>query len=269
MKIFLMREQLRAEKRTSPKKQIPTAALFDNVRKEARNFFPAARGSHGWDHTERVLRLCLRIGKREKADLEILALAAVLHDIGRPEEDRTSGKICHSEAGAALARKILAAHGVEDEKIAQVVHCIETHRFRKKTVPATAAGAGALASTPAPAGAPGFAWGSTSAAKARPLTKEAKILFDADKLDSIGAVGIGRAFLFAGEVGARLHNKDRDLSKTLPYTREDTAFREFMVKLRWIKDRMHTAEGRRIAAERHKFMVDFFDRLNKETDGAL
>jgi uncharacterized protein len=231
-----MRERLRPEKRTSPKKRISTAALFDNIRKEARNYFPAARGSHDWDHTERVLRLCLRIGKREKADLEILKLAAVLHDIGRPEEDRTSGKVCHSEAGAALARKILAAHGVEDEKIARVVHCIETHRFRKKTVPAT---------------------------------KEAKILFDADKLDSIGAVGIGRAFLFAGEVGARLHNKDRDLSKTLPYTREDTAFREFMVKLRWIKDRMHTAEGRRIAAERHKFMVDFFDRLNKETDGAL
>jgi uncharacterized protein len=231
-----MRERSRPEKRTSPKKRISTAALFDNVRKEARNYFPAARGSHDWDHTERVLRLCLRIGKKENADLEILELAAVLHDIGRPEEDRTSGKVCHSEAGAALARKILAAHGVEDEKIARVVHCIETHRFRKKTVPAT---------------------------------KEAKILFDADKLDSIGAVGIGRAFLFAGEVGARLHNKDRDLSKTLPYTREDTAFREFMVKLRWIKDRMHTAEGRRIAAERHKFMVDFFDRLNKETDGAL
>jgi len=231
-----MSERSRSKKRTSPKKRTPAAALFHDVKKEALNYFPAARGSHGWDHTERVLSLCLRIGKKEKADLDILRLAAVLHDIGRAEEDRTNGKICHSIAGAALAGKILAARGVEDEKIARVVHCIETHRFRKETVPAT---------------------------------KEARILFDADKLDSIGAVGIGRAFLFAGEVGARLHNKERDLSKTRPYTREDTAFREFMVKLRWIKDRMHTAEGRRIAVERHNFMVDFFDRLNQETDGAL
>jgi uncharacterized protein len=94
-------------------------------------------------------------------------------------------------------------------------------------------------------------------------------LFDADKLDSIGAVGIGRAFLFAGEVGARLHNKDSDISKTKPYTREDTAFREYMVKLRWVRDRMFTKEGKRIAAERHKYMVDFFHRLDKETDGEL
>jgi uncharacterized protein len=88
-------------------------------------------------------------------------------------------------------------------------------------------------------------------------------------LDSIGAVGIGRAFLFAGEVGARLHNKEADIAKTKPYTREDTAFREFVVKLGRIKDRIHTAEGRRIAAERHRFMAAFFDRLHKETDGLL
>ena len=82
-----------------------------------------------------------------------------------------------------------------------------------------------------------------------PETTEAKILFDADKLDSIGAVGIGRAFLFAGEVGARLHNKDRDLSPTKPYTKEDTAYREYMVKLRHSREKMLTKEGRRIAED--------------------
>lgn len=231
-----MATQSRNQKRPSKKRTAVSDRLFERIRREARSFFHDSRGSHDWDHTERVLQLCLRIGRKEKADLGILSLAAVLHDIGRPEEDRTNGRVCHSKVGAALARRILEANDVPEDAIARVVHCIETHRFRKKTVPAT---------------------------------KEAQVLFDADKLDSIGAVGIGRAFLFAGEVGARLHNKDRDIAKTLPYTKEDTAFREYMVKLRWVKDRIFTREGLRIARERHAFMVDFFDRLDKETDGAL
>jgi len=212
------------------------ANLVARVEAEARSFFRGARGSHDWDHTERVLLLAMRIGKKEKADLNILRLAATLHDIGRAEEDRTNGRVCHSRRGADLARGILARHGVDRRMAARVVHCILTHRFRRK---------------------------------ATPKTLEAKILYDADKLDSIGAVGIGRAFLFAGEVGARLHNKEADIAKTKPYTREDTAFREFVVKLGCIKDRIHTAEGRRIAAERHRFMAAFFDRLHKETDGLL
>lgn len=220
----------------SPKKRFSSQERFERIKKEAQAFFQGARGSHDWDHTERVLRLCLRIGKKEKANIEILKLAAVLHDIGRSEEDRSNGKICHSEVGAAMARKILKAHGVEEEKAARILHCIQTHRFRKKTLP---------------------------------LTKEAQVLFDADKLDSIGAVGIGRAFLFAGEVGARLHNKDTDISKTLPYTKEDTAYREYVVKLKQVKDRIFTQEGRRIADERHAFMVEFFARLDKEADGKM
>ena len=231
-----MRTPARTQKKPSKKKAAIPERLYQRIRQEARSFFHDSRGSHDWDHTERVLQLCLRIGRKEKTDLGILKLAAVLHDIGRSEEDRTNGKVCHSEAGAALARTILGAHGLPETTIDRVAHCIETHRFRNKAVPAT---------------------------------KEAKVLFDADKLDSIGAVGIGRAFLFAGEVGARLHNKDRDIAKTLPYTKEDTAFREYMVKLRWVKDRIFTQEGRRIAGERHRFMVEFFDRLDRETDGAL
>jgi len=218
------------------KKKARAKDLTSLIRKEAKKFFRRARGSHDWDHTERVLQLCLRIGRKENADLEVLKLAAILHDIGRAKEDRSNGKICHSEAGAEIARDILASHGFGEEKTERVLHCIRSHRFRKGT---------------------------------SPLSIEAKVLFDADKLDSIGAVGIGRAFLFAGEVGARLHNKGVDISTTKPYTKEDTAYREYMVKLRLVKDRIFTKEGKRIARERHAFMVDFFDRLDKETDGRL
>jgi uncharacterized protein len=213
-----------------------SSVLVARIENEARGFFLDSRGSHDWDHTKRVLRLCLRIGRKEGADLDILKLAALLHDIGRGQEDRSGGRVCHGRTGAAMAGKLMALYGIDAGTIRDVVHCIRTHRFRKKAVP---------------------------------QTLEAKVLFDADKLDSIGAVGIGRAFLFAGEVGARLHDKEINLRKTKPYTRDDTAYREFLVKLGRVKDRMFTREGKLIAAERHRFMVQFFDRLNRETDGSL
>lgn len=212
------------------------AALVSRIREEAGAFFRRARGSHDWDHTERVLRLALRIGRKEKADLGVLTLAALLHDVGRGEEDRSNGKVCHGRSGAALAEAILRRNGLDPATVRAVVHCVRTHRYR---------------------------------GRARPRSLEARVLFDADKLDSIGAVGVGRAFLFAGEVGARLHDKTIDVAKTKPYTREDTAYREFLVKLSLVRDRITTGEGRRIAAERHRYMAVFFDRLNKETDGVL
>jgi uncharacterized protein len=88
-------------------------------------------------------------------------------------------------------------------------------------------------------------------------------------LDSIGAVGIGRAFLFAGEVGARLHNTEIAIEETRPYTREDTGYREFRLKLCRIKDRMLTSEGGRMAEERHSFMESFFERFLQEVEGKV
>jgi uncharacterized protein len=211
-------------------------ALVARVRAEAEAFFRGARGSHDADHTERVYRLCLRIGRKEKADLGVLAVAALLHDIGREAEDRSRGRICHGRSGAALARDILKRLGCDPGTVGAVAHCIATHRFRR-------------------GGAP--------------RTLEARVLFDADKLDSIGAVGVGRAFLFAGEVGARLHDKAIDVRKTKPYTRDDTAYREYLVKLCRVRDRMTTREGRRLAAGRHRYMAGFFARLNRETYGRL
>ena len=94
-----------------------------------------------------------------------------------------------------------------------------------------------------------------------------KIVYDADKLDSIGAVGIGRAFLFAGQIGARLHNPEQDHSRTSSYSLEDSAYREFQVKLSQVKDQMLTESGRRLAQERHDFMLTFFTQLTRETSG--
>lgn len=211
--------------------------MIEKIREGAKKFFLNSKGSHDWSHIERVYNLCTHIGKKEKADMEVLAIAALLHDIGREEEDKTSGKICHAEKGAQTARGILEKNNFEKEKIEKIVHCIETHRFRGNK---------------------------------KPESLEAKILFDSDKLDSIGAVGIGRAFLFAGEVGATLHNKEQvDSGKTKPYTKEDTAYREFAVKLSKIRDKMLTTEGKRMAEERHRFMTEFFYRLDCEVKGQI
>jgi uncharacterized protein len=209
---------------------------FSQIQEKIREHFHNAKTSHDWNHTQRVYNLSLRIGEKEHANLEILKYAAILHDIGRHHEDESHGVVCHAEKGAKLARELLETHNVDPETIEQIVHCIEAHRFRGKI---------------------------------KPQSLEAQVLFDADKLDSIGAIGVGRAFLFAGEVGAKLHNKEVDIENTKPYTKEDTAYREFKVKLSKIKNRMLTSEGKRIAERRHSYMVNFFKRLNKEVDGEL
>lgn len=210
--------------------------IFASVVAQARRILTGGKGSHDWEHTERVLALVMRIGRRSRANLDVVRFAAVLHDIGRREEDRSRGRLDHAVLGAQQARKILGRHCLGPTFVEAVCHCIETHRFRGGR---------------------------------RPVTLEARVLFDADKLDSIGAVGIGRAFLFAGEVGARLHNRDVDVAKTKAYTEDDTAYREYMVKLRKVKGRMLSREGKRLARERHAFMVEFFRRLDREVSGAM
>ena len=209
-------------------------AGIEKIKAFAHKCLSRGNGSHDWEHTCRVRRLCLHIGRIEKADLVVLETAAYLHDVGRPCQDRSRGTVCHAEKGAAMARRLLAGCSLSEARKGNIIHCISSHRFRGNR---------------------------------RPGTLEARVLFDADKLDSIGAIGIARAFQFAGEVGAKLHNPSVDPEETVPYSAEDTGYREFRLKLRMIKDRMLTVEGRRMAAERHAFMELFFERFLVEHEG--
>ncbi|MFO7665120.1 MAG: HD domain-containing protein [Desulfobacterales bacterium] len=208
--------------------------MLDFVKEEAEKLFDGAKGSHDWEHTLRVYGLCERIGPAEKADMDVLRVAAYLHDIGRAGQDSTLGSVCHAEKGAEMARLIVEKLPISEDQKTNIIHCIKTHRFRGKCLPETT---------------------------------EAKALFDADKLDAIGAVGVARAFLFAGEVGARLHNPDMKIEETMPYSREDTGFREYKVKLCKIRDRILTKEGKKLADERHAFMEEFFKRFVEEYEG--
>ncbi|OIO76249.1 phosphohydrolase [Candidatus Gracilibacteria bacterium CG_4_9_14_0_2_um_filter_38_7] len=210
--------------------------LFAKLLEYTKDVFEHTDGSHDWEHTQRVLTLARHIAKLEGADIEIVEIATILHDIGRSAQDKSKGKVCHAELGANMAEKILQSFEVPDDKIQKIIHCIGTHRFRGNNFPETL---------------------------------EAKVLFDADKLDGIGAVGIGRAFLFAGEHHAKLHDPNPNLDPNAEYTKEDTAYREYTVKLQKIKDKVYTAEGKRLAQERHDFMEIFFHRLNEEVKGEI
>ena len=206
-------------------------STLEDVRLYSMKIFSDRRGSHGWDHTCRVYSMCVHIGRIEKADLEVLKAAAYLHDIGRQAQDESNGNICHARKGAEISKTLLDHYPVSADQKENIIHSIRSHRYRGKN---------------------------------RPETLEAKILFDSDKLDSIGAIGIARAFQFAGEIGAKLYNPDIDLMDTRSYTEEDTAYREFKLKLSKIEDKMLTREGRRIAVVRHEFMEKFFKRFMDE-----
>lgn len=210
--------------------------IFEKLKEEVLEILESGSGSHDWEHTERVLNMCMHIASVEGGNIDIIRAAALLHDIGRHVQDKSKGTVSHALISVSMARPILERYGFSPEDIAKTLHCIETHRFRTGD---------------------------------EPKTLEAKILFDADKLDAIGAVGIGRAFVFAGENGAAVHIRNLNIENSRSYSKQDTAYREFKVKLEKIKDRVFTAEGRRIANERHDFMVEFFDRLEKEANGEI
>ena len=208
--------------------------IITSVERLVRRAFTGERGSHDWDHTLRVHDLCLAIARKEGGDLRVLRLAVYLHDIGRTRRyGRGAGG--HAARGARAARRILTRMNVDQSAVDAVVHCIATHRFR---------------------------------GDARPESLEAKVIFDADKLDSIGAIGIGRAFLFAGENGAKVHNRPGvDVTRTRALSKEDTAYREYLVKLRHVRGRLCTREGRRLARGRHAFMKRFFAQIEAEVRG--
>jgi uncharacterized protein len=211
--------------------------VFPRLVEAVRERLEHSPACHDWEHTLRVLNSARHLCRVEGADAAVVDFAAVLHDVGRPVELADRGQTCHADHGAALTREILPALGIQAPAFVEhVAACVRTHRFRNRS-------------------------------EQGPATLEARILFDADKLDSIGAIGIGRSFHFAGRIGARVHNTAEAAQGSASYSREDSAYREFLVKLRHIHERMLTAEGLRMAASRHRFMVAFFDQINREVSG--
>ncbi len=201
--------------------------------------------AHNLDHVFRVYNLCLLLAKYEEdVDLEILIPSALLHDIARVEESQDkTGEIDHAVLGSIIAEDILRNLEYEEDKIEKIKHCIIAHRFRTGN---------------------------------EPNSIEAKILFDSDKLDAIGASGIARTFMLSGQFGQRLRVSEslNDYLKSntvengrLKDVSEHTPFIEYEVKFKKIPDKLYTQKAKEIGKERLNFMEIYFDRLKLEIDG--
>jgi uncharacterized protein len=200
---------------------------------EASKWYPANDPVHGFDHVLRVLKLAEEIGKAEGADLEIVHAAALLHDAEPPQS--TSNRKDHHTASAEFAASLLYEEGWSMQRIEAVTHCIRAHRFRDDREP--------------------------------PSFLEAKVLFDADKLDAIGAIGAARAIAYAVKAGEPPYSPASEQfieTGSLELGEHHSAYHEYLFKLRLIYDRLQTPTGRKLAEKRHQFMADFFERLAEE-----
>lgn len=187
---------------------------------------------HGSEHIYRVLNAALEIAEQEEnIDYDVLIAACLLHDIGRKEASENPG-LCHAQAGSEKAFAYLLSHGWPAEKAEHVRDCICTHSFRKGN---------------------------------RPESIEAKIVFDADKIDAAGAVGIARTLMYKAQVGEPLYSRlpdgmIADGSGEEPHS----FFQEYHFKLKNLYDQFYTERGREIALERKQAAEDFYRSMLKE-----
>ena len=188
--------------------------------------------AHGKDHIYRVLYQALEIAKTEEnVDYDVLITACLLHDVGRKEQF-ADPKVCHAMAGAEKAYKFLTENGFDTEFAEKIKHCIQAHRYRESN---------------------------------QPQTLEAKILFDADKLDVVGAMGIARTLLYKGKMEEPLYSLKPDGSVSdgtgdmVP-----SFFQEYKYKLEGLYSKFYTKRATELAKERQAAAVDFYNSLYKE-----
>ena len=203
---------------------------------QARVWYTDSDAVHDFDHVLRVYRMAERLAEAEGANMDIVRAAALLHDA----EGATPGhesRADHHHASAEFAAQVLASEGWDAARIAKVQHCIRAHRYRGTE---------------------------------KPETIEAKILFDADKLDVLGAIGVARVIGYATLAGTPWYFPPS--SQFLETGKEiegeaHSAYHEHLFKLRKVRDRMHTAAAKKIAEERLKYLDEFFERLIDEWNG--
>ncbi len=195
--------------------------------------------AHDAEHVRRVLYLALTIAETEpSANRDVLIAASLLHDIGREEQFRNPG-LCHARAGAEKAYRFLLDHGFSEDFAAHVRDCVRTHRFRSDDPPASL---------------------------------EAKILFDADKLDVTGAIGMARTFFYAAQVGQPLYTLLPD-GTVSDGTAEEPAgvhsvLREYRVKLEGLYGRFLTRRGGELARQRQAAAVRIYRDILAEAGAA-
>jgi uncharacterized protein len=169
---------------------------------------------HGLDHVLRVRDIALKIAEAipEPVDREVLEVAALLHDIGRVSRDKD-----HAKRSAEIAYIILKLACFPEDKVGKVVEAIQSHSFSEGV---------------------------------KPMSIEAKILSDADKLDALGVIGIARVFAFSGSRG-------RSLKESIQH---------FYDKILQLPNLLFTDIAKSIAIKRIDVVKKFLEDLEKEIE---
>jgi uncharacterized protein len=203
----------------------------------ARTWYQHVDAVHDFSHIERVYRMSDRLAKAEGADLEIVHAAALLHDADGTAPGSDARREHHLRS-AEFAGVILREEGWPEERIQAVQHCVRAHRFRGDAEP--------------------------------PATIEAKCIFDADKLDVLGAIGAVRVTVYAALAGTPFYSEP---SKQFVDTGKEvegelhSAYHEHLFKLKKIESKLFTQTAKEIARGRSQYLDGFFEQLIAEING--
>ncbi|GAC1397308.1 MAG: HD domain-containing protein [Ktedonobacteraceae bacterium] len=199
--------------------------------------------SHDYDHIVRVMALADTLQEREGGALPIIWAAVALHDIGQERERRHGGD--HALIGAEMATALLTNTKFPQYAIAAVQEAIRDHRMTGGSVP---------------------------------HTLEGRILYDADKIDCLGAIGISRLYCITGRYNQKIYSAlpsdivvplDPLVVRELRRRPDYSPSIEFQLLFGDLLERMTTATGRILAQERYEYMANFFNRLRHEIEGTL
>ena len=189
--------------------------------------------AHDRHHISRVLYAALDIAAGEShVDHDVLIAACLLHDIGR-EKQAADPSVCHAQAGGEMAYYFLMSIGWDQSRALHVKACITSHRYRGDNPPDSI---------------------------------EARVLFDADKLDACGAMGIARTLIYSGQTGEPLYRLDDD-GRIITGSRDmesESFFEEYEYKLKRVYKAFYTEGAARIAARQRQAAVDFHDALYRQ-----
>lgn len=211
-------------------------AIIDNTILFVKEQLQDAEGGHDWFHIERVYKNALLIAENEECNLEIVKLAALLHDIADSkfhDDDET--------VGPKVAKAFLEKEKASGETIVHILNIIEHISYKGGNF------------------------------KKQFTSKELEIVQDADRLDAMGAIGIARTFNYGGFKNRPIYNPDiapkLKMSKEEYKKNDDPTLNHFYEKLLLLKDKMNTKTGKKLAEERHDFMVKFLSQFYAEWDG--
>lgn len=208
--------------------------LVQNATKFIKEIFQNDFSGHDFFHSMRVYRTAINIAEAEHADLEVVALAALLHDV---DDRKLSPMTAEKKENAA---RFMCSQNVSESEIRQVCQIIDEVSFK----------------------------GTDSV---RPSTPEGKCVQDADRLDALGAIGIARTFAYGGSHNRAIYDPELPsrtaMNQAQYYSSKSTSLNHFYEKLFLLEGMMNTETGKAIARKRTQYMQQFVDEFLNEWDG--